>query len=514
MIADCFMAVDIGTGSTRAALITGEGRLLAQASQEYPLDTPAPGWAEQDPRIWWRCTVETIRRVLDESEITPRRIACVGIDSQMHATIPLDASGDVLVPAVQIWCDKRAAGIVETFRSAPDAPKWSAQAANPPTTSWWGFKIKWLQEQHPDVYARTWKFTTGAAFAVHRLTGALVMSRSEASGSFCMDTRSGDWSPGLIERLGLDLAKLPPIAPATSLAGHVTPEAARLTGLAAGTPVAVGAADFPTTLLAAGVIAPGDAVDISGTSCLMALLASQPATDPRLMNLRHETDGWVSYGVVEAGGGSLRWFRDLCCGQEIAEAREAGRNVYDVLTEPAGRVAPGAGGLLFFPYLLGERTMGSPHSRGVFFGLTPNSDRPTMTRAILEGITFELRRVLRTAERAGAPVGKVRVIGGGAANAVWNQIRADIYGKTVVQYAANEGGILGTVMLAGLAVGFWPDAQAAVNALTSIDTEYEPDAGRAAGYDALYEEFTRLHDLFIPSFERLQQQAALALDAQ
>ena len=507
MADDCFVAVDIGTQSTRAALIARDGRLIAQASQEYPLQTPAPGWAEQDPRVWWQCTVETIRSILADSGVSPRQIACVGVDSQMHAAIPLDENGEVLVPTVQLWCDKRAASLVDAFRNRPDAPMWSARAANPPTTSWWGFKLKWLQAQHPDVYAKTWKFTTGAAFVVYRLTGVLAMSLSEASGSFCMDARTGDWSPDLVDCLGLDRAKLPPIAPATSIAGRITPEAARLTGLAAGTPVAVGAADFPTTLLAAGMTDPGDAVDISGTSCLMALLASEPAVDPRLMNLQHETGGWIAYGVVEAGGESLRWFRDLCCHREVAQAREAGRSAYDVLSEQASRIAPGAGGLLFFPYLLGERTLGSPHSRGVFFGLTPATDRAALTRAILEGITLELRRVLAAAEQGGARVGKVRAIGGGAANSVWNQIRADIYGKPIVQFASHEGGILGTVILAGLAVGLWPDARSAVDALTSVERVYEPNPDLAERYDALFAEFQTLHDLFIPSFERLQKQA-------
>lgn len=293
------------------------------------------------------------------------------------------------------------------------------------------------------------------------------------------------------------------------MAGKVTPETARLTGLQEGTPVAVGAADFLSAALAAGMTKPGDAADISGTSCLMAVLSKSAILDPHLMNLHHEIDGWVSYGVVETGGGALRWFRDEFCYADVLTAERTGQDVFAIMVEGAANVSPGSDGVLFFPYLLGERLLGSPYSRGVFFGMHQRTDRSTMVRAILEGITFELRRTLEIVEHNGIIVNEVRATGGGAQSAVWNQIRADIYNKPVVTLSGKEGSVFGTAILAGLAVGLWPDAMTAWNHLTYAQRVFEPDPANLERYAVLYEEFNTLHDAFIPAFERLHHRLSV-----
>ncbi len=497
------LATDIGTQGTRTALFDTAGNILASVAQEYALETPVPGWAQQDARMWWDCAARNIRTLLRQAGINPARILCVGVDSQMHATIPIDKHGEVLVPAVQVWCDKRNAGLVDAFSRHPSLPHMRVLAANLPTTAMLGFKIKWVQQYQPDVYARTWLFLTGAAFIVYRLTGAIAMSLSEATGSYCLDARSLTWSDELIGWLGLDRAKLPPVAPATRLAGTVSPEAARLTGLLAGTPVAVGAGDFLATLLAAGLTEPGRAVDISGTSCLMAFALPEPLPHLPLMHEHQEIEGWVAFGVVESGGGSLRWFRDQFCGTELELAERTGRDAYDILSEQAVRTPPGAEGVLYFPYLLGERGLGSPYARGVVFGLSPRTDRGTLMRAIMEGVTFELRRTLEIAGQAGIPIEEIRVMGGAAGNPVWNQIRADIYGMPVVQLATREGALLGTAILAGLACGVWSDPASAVGAVVRTAGVVQPNPANRARYDALFSLYLDLHDRLTPGFERL-----------
>jgi xylulokinase len=246
-------------------------------------------------------------------------------------------------------------------------------------------------------------------------------------------------------------------------------------------------------------------VDISGTSCLMAIATPVPFPDQRLMHLHHETEGWVAYGVVETGGGALRWFRDNFCLAERLLAEQTRRDVYDILGEQAATTSPGAEGALFFPYLLGERTLGSPYSRGVFFGLLPGTDRATLVRAIMEGISFELKRVLEIVERTGLAVEQIRSVGGGASSPIWNQIRADVYDKPVVQFAANEGGLLGSAILAGLATGVWPDASSAVTVMSRIDTVICPNPANRERYDRLFTLFKDLHDRLLPAFERLHR---------
>ncbi|HVO71835.1 MAG TPA: FGGY family carbohydrate kinase [Aggregatilineaceae bacterium] len=499
------LAMDIGTQSARAGLFDTAGNLVASAAQDYDLQMPAPGWAQQDPEYWWKASRRNIRSLLDQTGVAPAHVRGIAVDSQMHATIPVGREGRVLVPAVQLWCDKRTAGIVREFSRDQGRERMLSLAANMPTTAWLGFKIKWLQRHQPDVYRRTWQFLTGGAFIVYRMTGAMALSLAEASGSFCMDAQKEVWSDDLIGWLGIDRDKLPPIAPATSIAGYVTHEAARLTGLTAGTPVAVGASDFMATLLAAGLTRPGRAVDISGTSCLMAIATPVPIADQRLMHLHHETEGWVAYGVVETGGGALRWFRDNFCLAERLLAEQTRRDVYDILGDQAGTISPGAEGVLFFPYLLGERTLGSPHSRGVFFGLLPGTDRATLTRAIMEGISFELKRVLEIVERNGLTVEQIRAVGGGASSPIWNQIRADVYNKPVVQFVANEGGLLGSAILAGLATGVWPDASSAVSVMSRIDTVISPNPANRERYDQLFALFKDLHDRLLPAFEHLHR---------
>ena len=496
-------AIDIGTQSTRTLLFDTRGDVLAKTSYEYGLDTPQPGWAQQDANVWWKAVIVTVRDVLDQSGVEPTNIACVAVDAQMHAAIPIDQRGEVLVPAVQLWCDKRSAEIINTFESIHVPADIFPLAGNRPTTAWQGFKTKWIQQHQPEIYAKAWKIVTASTFIVYRLTGELAISYAEASGTYCMDSHREAWSDNLIGMLGIDSDRLPQIAPATSVAGYVTPEIASLTGLQHGTPVAVGAADFLAAALSAGMTKPGDAADISGTSCLMAVVSQEALMDPRLMNLHHEIDGWASYGVVETGGGALRWFRDQFCYADELTAERMGRNVFEIMVEGAGRISPGSDGVLFFPYLLGERLLGSPYSRGVFFGLHQRTDRSTMIRAILEGITFELRRTLEIVEQAGIKVDRIRATGGGAQSDIWNQIRADIYNKPVVTLSGEDGSVLGAAILAGLAVGIWPDASEACDHLTHVNKVFQPDLVNLGRYAMLYEEFNVLHDAFIPTFERL-----------
>jgi xylulokinase len=502
-MSESLMGIDIGTQSIRVALLDLDGRVFASASTPQDMQTPRPGWAEQDPQVWWDSVVANIRRVLAETGVPPREILGIGVSGQMHGTVPIDTTGELLSHAVQLWCDKRSAGLVDEFKSRPEVAHAYRIAGSPPVANWVGFKIKWLQVHQPDLYRQTWKFVLPKDFINFKLTGAVATDYSEASGSFLMDAQTKTWSQELAAMIGIDIGKLPDIHPSSKVIGRVTAEAATLTGLAEGTPVVAGGGDMLCTLLAAGIIRPGCASDITGSSGLFSVYAEMPVLDPRLMNLHHVIPGWIPFGVTDSGGASLKWFRDSFCQSEIAEAQRTGRKTYSILDALAAEIEPGAEGVLYFPYLMGERTLGTPYARGVFFGITHRTGKGALVRAIMEGVTFELRRTLEIIEGAGQRVDVVYHSGGGAYSDLWSQIKADIYGKKVVTFETSEGGILGSAILAGVGAGVYEDAASGAARCLRVAKEFEPRVEWRERYDALFALFEEIHDLLQGPYERL-----------
>ncbi|MFB0536375.1 MAG: FGGY-family carbohydrate kinase [Anaerolineae bacterium] len=497
------MGIDVGTQSTRVALLDLKGRVVASASTPQEMMTPRPGWAEQDPNVWWRNTLDNIHKAMEQVEATPDEVLAVGVCGQMHATVPLGKDGELLSHGVQLWCDKRSAELVDEFKAGLHVETAMRLAGSPPVPNWLGFNIKWLKVHEPDLYEKTWKFVLSKDYINYRLTGEIATDWSEASGSFLMDANAKTWSPELARYLELDMDKLPDVRASSDVVGKITAEAAELTGLTEGTPVVVGAGDMLCMLLSSGLTEPGRASDITGTASIMAVYVEEPVLDPRLMNLHHVMPGWIPFGISDSGGGALKWFKDELCQAEAAEAKRSGKDVYDILNPKAAAVEPGSEGLLFFPYLMGERSLGTPFARGVFFGLTPRTDTGAMVRAIMEGVTFELRRTLEIVEDAGNRVREVYTIGGGARSDLWSQIKADTYKKPVYTFEASEGGILGSAILAGVGVGVYTDARAGAEQCLRVDKAFQPDPSRAARYDYLYGLFKEVHDRLQEPFDKL-----------
>lgn len=496
-----FLGIDIGTQSTRLALVDPHGVVRASYSEAYPLHTPRHGWAEQDPETWWGVICRGIPAVKAQAGVQPHDILAIAVDSQMHATIPIDRAGSLLSQAVQLWCDKRGSGLVEQFQALPHAQQAAALAGSPPVGAWMGFKIQWLKIHQPALYERAWKFLTASGFVNYRLTGELSMDWTEASGTFLMDARTNTWSPQLAAWLALDLDKLPPLYRSAHVVGQVTAQAARKLGLAPGTPVAAGGGDMLIMLLAAGLAEPGLALDISGTASNLVFYVEQPVLDPPLMNLHHPLPGWCPFGITESGGASLRWLRDTFLSAS-AHSLDPDQT-YAHLTALASQVNPGSDGLLYFPYLMGERILGTPNARGAFIGLTPRHGLGALSRAVLEGVCFELRRTLELVETAGNTVQRVIHTGGGARSPLWSQIKADIYHKPVATLAVEEGGVLGSALLAMAASGHDPDVLTAVRRCVQTRQVYEPNPANFERYDALFALFKDLHDRLQSPFDRL-----------
>lgn len=503
MSRELLLGIDLGTQSVRVALLDLDGQIVALAAAPQVIEVERPGWAAQDPDAWWAATVSGIRQVLAEAGAQPGDILAVGADAQMHAAIPLSRSGELLSHSVPLWCDKRAAGLVRAFESDAVAARAMQLAANPPLAAWVGFKIRWLRENEPNLYHRTWKVVTGASFVNQRLTGEVAVDWSEASGFFLLDAERMAWSEELAGCLDVGLDKLPPLMRSSEIVGRVTADAGRLTGLAPGTPVVAGAGDMLCMLLAAGLTQPGQAVDISGTASDFCVFSERPVLDPPIQNLHHAVAGWVPFGIVESGGGALQWLKNELAGIEREQAALAGANPYEVLDVLASDVPPGSDGLLFMPYLMGERILGTPYARGALVGITPRTGVGAMARAVMEGVCFELRRTLEIAERAGAPVTSVFTTGGGARSNLWSQIKADIYERPVRKIEASEGGVVGSAILAGVGAGVFADAEAGVARWVRTDRVFEPDPTRFARYRAMYEVFRDVHDRLQQPFEDL-----------
>lgn len=498
MRSEVLLAIDLGTESVRACLVSQDGIIVHSARRPFALGTPRPGWAEQDPQEWWAATCEVVREAVS-STMRSHEIAGIGICGQMHGPVPIAQDGALLPGAVQLWCDKRAAGLVQTLAARSDAARCIAAAGNPPTPAWMGFKVLWEKVHQPGRYARAWKFLPPKDYLNYRLTGVPATDYSEASGSFLMDAGRKEWSEMLASALDVDLRVLPPIRPSAEVIGGVSSDAAMQTGLRAGIPVVTGGGDMLCLLLGAGITQVGRACDTTGTASVLSVFAPAPARDPRVMNLHHVLPGWIVFGICDSGGGALKWWKDA-----LFEGGTAPPDAYGLLDQAAAAEPPGAESLFFFPYLQGERTLGSSHARGVLFGLTPRHSRAAITRAIMEGVTFELRRALEVITGSGLPVREMRTIGGGAKSALWSAIKADVYQLPVRSFAVFEGGILGAAMLAGFGVGiFSGDLASVADRLAASAAVFPPAAERAERYDVLYKLFTQIHDLLQPGFELL-----------
>jgi xylulokinase len=476
MTAPLLLAIDVGTQSVRAALVEPGGRMAASAGQPHDAAVPQPGWSEQDPAVWWAGVRATVGAVLAATPGAAARIAAIACCGQMHAPVPVDRQGRCLAPAVQLWNDKRCAGQVAAFAARPDAAMLAERAANPPAPAWIGFKAAWLRDRQPEAYGAAASLLTPKDFINLRLTGVAATDFSEASGSFLLDWRTRRYDGGLADALGVDLARLPPVHRSDAVIGAVTPEAAAATGLRPGTPVVAGGGDFPVSLLGAGVAAPGVASDITGTSNLLSLNADRPIQAPGVMNLCGAGDGWIPFTIIDAGGDSLKWARR-------AFADEA--TPYAAISTLAAGVPPGAEGLMFLPYLSGERIGGREGTRAQFRGLSARHGKAHLFRAVMEGVCLASRLNFRALRDSAPALDWLVATGGGANSPVWVQIKADMFDLPVAVPESTEAGLIGCAALAGVAAGLFADQAQAARALVRFARVVEPRPDVVERYDAL-----------------------------
>jgi xylulokinase len=493
---DLLLAIDVGTGSVRAALITGTGKILAFAAKEHDQIARQFGWCQQSPRTWWDGAVFSIQSVLERVPEGADRIAGIAACGQMHGTVLIDDSGELTLDEALLWSDKRTRELVDRFSREYDTQALFPVTANHPTVAWPAFKLAWIKENQPEAYAAARTVLMPKDYINFKLTGERRIDFCEASSSYMFDVQAASWSKRILDLLDLDPAKLPALGRAFEILGSVTNEAAKVTGLRPGTPVAVGAGDFPVALLGAGVIRPELGCDITGTSTLITLLTGRPAVDPIVSNIEAIVGGWATFTIVDAGGDAMRWARGT-----LNQQQPSG---YDQIVALAASVPPGAEQLLFLPYLTGERLARKPNSRAQFFGLTAGHRAAHLHRAVMEGVAFAARRNLSLMESCGYRFDRMVAAAGGAKTRLWVEIKASIYNRPMLIPAEPESGVLGCAMLAGLAVGLFSSLEAVVSDLVRYEEEVLPNVAWLERYQKMQSLFDDLYESSEQFWDRLE----------
>lgn len=449
------LGVDVSTTGVKALLIDQNGGVVGSANTEQPLSTPQPLWSEQDPADWWNGAIQSIRQVLLTTGVPGTAIQGIGLTGQMHGLTLLDASGAVLRPAI-LWNDQRTGEQCDTIRERLGKSRLIEITGNNALTGFTAPKILWVQENEPDIYAKIQHILLPKDYVRYKLTGEFAVDRADAAGTLLLDIKTRDWSAEMLRALDVSPAWLPKTYEGPEVTGTITAEAARLTGLRAGTPVVAGGGDQAAQAVGVGAVQPGIVALTLGTSGVVFATTGQPFIEPegRLHAFCHSAPGrWHLMGVMLSAAGSLRWFRDT----------NAPGESFDSLLEPAKNIPPCSEGLLFLPYLTGERTPHpDPMARGAFVGLTIRHGMAHMSRAVLEGVAFGLRDSFELIKSAGLEsIQQVRVSGGGARSALWRQILADVFNAELITVNTTEGAAYGAGLLAGVGTGIWPDVDSA-----------------------------------------------------
>ncbi len=505
------MGIDVGTTSARALIIDEQGNVIGSGVTEYPLDTPRPNWAEQDPHDWWAGTVASIREAMAEAGISGEAIEGVGLSGQMHGSVFLDAKDEVVRPAI-LWCDQRTAKQCETITETVGEKELVAETCNPVLTGFTAPKIIWLREEEPENFERVRKVLLPKDYVRLRLTGEYATEVSDASGTSLLNVPERRWSELILERLELSPELLPEVYESPEVTGAITAEAAQETGLVEGTLVVGGAGDQAAGGVGNGIVQTGVVSSTTGTSGVVFAHLDAPVMDEglRTHTFCHAAPGkWHVMGVMLSAGGSLRWVRDTLCAEERAAAEEMGRDPYELMTEEAARAPVGSEGLVFLPYLSGERTpYPNPNARGVFFGLSLRHQKAHIIRAVMEGVAYGLRDSLSIIEEMGVQVEQVRASGGGARSELWRQIQTDVTGRPHSLINVDEGPAYGVALLAAVGAGIYDSVEDACSATIRVVETADVNEEHRALYDRYYALYQGLYARLESSFDEL---AALVL---
>jgi xylulokinase len=489
------VGIDASTTATKAVLVDEAGAVVGIGASEYGFEVPQPGWTEQSPELWWEGAVAAVRQVLASSGVRGDEVAAVGLTGQMHGLVLLDDADRVLRPAI-LWNDQRTAHACDDIRQAVGPERLIAITGNTALTGFTAPKLVWVRDHEPDVWSRVAHVLLPKDFVRLRLTGGHALDKADGAGTLLFDLEARDWSPEVLDALRIDARWMPPTFEGPDVTGAVSASAAEATGLRAGTPVVAGGGDQSANAVGVGAVEPGVVALSLGTSGVVFATTERALRDPagQVHAFCHAVPGrWHLMTVMLSAAGSLRWFRDT-----LAPGEDFG-----ALTATAAEVAAGSDGVLFLPYLTGER---SPHpdplARGAFVGLSIGHDRRHLTRAVLEGVAFGLRDGLDQMLATGMPMpSQIRASGGGTASPLWRQILTDVLDAELATVSTTEGAAFGAAVLAAVGAGWQATVQGAAAAFVTVTPAASPgvDAGRYAEIHAAYRE---LYPALAPTFHR------------
>ncbi len=505
MTSKIVIGVDVGTSGTKAIAMDESGALLASALKEYPLHSPKPNWAEQNPADWHKATLEALTELA--SKVDAKNVVAIGLTGQMHGSVFLDANDNVLRPAL-LWCDQRTASqCVEITEKAGGEAALVEMVANPALTGFTAPKILWLRDNEPDLFEKTRKVLLPKDYIRLLLTGEYATDVADASGTLLFDVKNRCWHTGLISLLGLDSELMPRAYEGPEVTGTLLPEVAEKTGLPAGIPVIAGGGDQAAGGVGCGIVRPGVVSSSLGTSGVVFAFSEGVCADPqgRVHTFCHAVPGkWHVMGVMLSAGGALQWFRNSLCKEERSLAAETGRDAYEYITESASQVPVGSEGLIFLPYLTGERTPHKdPCAKGAFIGLSLRHDKAYMARAVLEGVAYGMRDSLDIMREMGVPLTVSRISGGGARSALWRQIMADTGRIEIARINVDEGPAYGAAILAGVGAGCFDTVEQACDAIIRETDRIKPDEKEAASYDSWIQEYRAAYKALKPNFKQM-----------
>ena len=473
------LAHDLGTSGNKAVLYDESGKLIASVLRGYNVSHPAPGFVEQNPEDWWNAVCGATKELLARTEISTADIACCCFSGQMMGCLPVDKNGEPLYPSI-IWADMRAVKQAEKMQNLIGMENAYRITGHRIGASYSASKLLWLRDNRPDIFARTYKMLQAKDYIIYRLTGAFVTDYSDAGGTNLFDLNQKCWSEPILRELGITSSMLPDIHASTGIAGKVSAAAASATGLLEGTPVVIGGGDGSCACVGAGVVDQGKTYNVIGSSSWISMAAREPLYDPamRTFNWVHlDCELYTPCGTMQSAGYSVKWARDVLCAPETG---------YDLISAQAAASTPGAGGLLFLPHLMGERSpYWNPNARGCFIGMTVNTAKCDMLRAVFEGVGYALKAILDILENS-AEIPEITVIGGGAQDSLWMQILADIWQKKLmIPQELEEATSMGAACCGGVGIGLFDDFRAVSRFLNS-GSEVLPCPENAVLYERLY----------------------------
>ena len=500
------LGIDIGTSGTKTVLFDRGGNPISSSTAEYPLYQPEIGWAEQDPQDWWNAVCITINQVIKDSNINPESISGIGLSGQMHGLVMLDGDGNVLRKSI-IWCDQRTAKECVEITEKVGEKRLIDITANPALTGFTASKILWVRNNEPEIYEKCRKILLPKDYIRYMLTGEFATEVSDASGMQLLDIKNRCWSKEVLNALNIPMEYLGDVHESIVVSGKVHKKAAEVTGLKENTPVVGGAGDQAAGAIGNGIIKSGQISSTIGTSGVVFAHLDEPIIDEkgRVHTFCHAVPGaWHMMGVTQGAGLSLKWFRDNFCTNEIEVAKRMGIDPYVLMTKEAEKVPAGSRGVIYLPYLMGERTPHlNPKAKGVFFGLSAAHTKNEMLRAVIEGVSYSLLDCMEIIKDTGMNPTNVMVSGGGGKSELWRQILADMFNCKVSTNKSSEGPALGVALLAGVGTGVYKDIDEACSIAISENSVQFPKEENSLVYKRYYEIYKKIYDNLKGTFELL-----------